>query len=818
MNKNQMTRKFLAAATLAVACFVFAARTQNSIAQSQSGSETDIPTVFTGDNAKSDENFDNFAPAATFTVNSTGDAGDANTADGVCATAATVCTLRAAVQQANAAAASDTITFAIPASDAGCAGGVCTITLTNGELSHFSSSGGLTITNATGANNLLISGNNASRIFLVSSTNLTLDGVTIINGNGTGTTSTAFNGFGGGIIQLGGTLTLTNSRVTRNSSAVRGGGIYAQSGATVTLTNSIVDSNTSSGSAGGISVEESSAGVSSTLMLTNSTVSNNTAQSSGGGILSNNNNTITLINSTVSGNASGSGGGGIFLNFGGTLNLTGVTVANNRSTSATCTTCAGGISNGSGTANLNNTIVAGNTAANSSSSPDFRGAISSTSSYNLIGNNQGASGITNGTNGNQVGTPTNQIDPRLEPLANNGGATQTHALMADSPAIDRGNSFGLTTDQRGLPRPVDLAAYSNAADGADIGAFELQNAAALSYEADVAPRPNGDGLIQSNDTTQVQRFEIGLDRPFQSNEFQRADSAPFNTRGDGVINAADTIQAQRYEIGLDARQLAEGPTAPIARNTFAAAETSAQSNESAVANHQRQLRVESVTSSAGQTVTVNIRVDSIGDEAGYGFTINFDPSVLTNPSVEIGTAGGRRVCNFMTAGQIACSVRDFDINQPGSSTDQIGEIPAGDNQILVRATFTVATNAQPGTTNVTLTNVNASNDLAQNLIITSQNGTVTITAPTAASMTISGKVTTQSGRGIRNVTVMMTDAQGNTRTTQTTSFGYYRFDEAAAGETYIISAKSKRYQFVRGSRIVNATENITEVNFAAADF
>lgn len=221
---------------------------------------------------------------------------------------------------------------------------------------------------------------------------------------------------------------------------------------------------------------------------------------------------------------------------------------------------------------------------------------------------------------------------------------------------------------------------------------------------------------------------------------------------------------------------------------------------------------------AGQQVTVNIRVDSIGDEAGYGFTINFDPSILTNPTVAIGTAGGRRVCNFMTAGQISCSVRDFDINQTGSSTDQIGEIPAGDNQILVRVTFTVAASAPAGTTNVTLTNVNASNDLAQNLVITSQNGTVTVTAPTAATVSVSGRVLSSQGRGIRNVTITMTDAQGNERTARTTGFGYYRFDEVAAGETVTLTAKARRYRFTQSSIVRTTNESFSDADFVARDY
>jgi hypothetical protein len=63
----------------------------------------------------------------------------------------------------------------------------------------------------------------------------------------------------------------------------------------------------------------------------------------------------------------------------------------------------------------------------------------------------------------------------LGDLADNGGPTMTRALLEGSPAIDQGNSFGATTDQRGKPRPIDFDASSAApGDGSDIGAFERQ--------------------------------------------------------------------------------------------------------------------------------------------------------------------------------------------------------------------------------------------------------------------------------------------------------------------------------------------------------
>ena len=410
------------------------------------------------------------------------------------------CSLREAVNAANAAVTSDTINFAIPAGSAGCTSGVCTITLTLGEfvVNDGPTAGALTITNSTGASNLLISGNNTSRVFfLVSGANLTISGATITKGNGTGTTSSGFNVGGGGILNNG-TLTLTNSIVSGNMTSNSGGGIY-NDGGTTTLTNSTVSGNTATNGRGGgiynlngtttltnstVSGNTSGNGggilnQSGTLTLTGSTVSGNTSGNSGGGIL-NLDGTSTLTNSTVSGNTATSGGGGIVndsFDAIAILNLTSVTVTGNSSTETTCTFCAGGISNFGGIANLKNTIVALNTAANASAPPDFGGDIAAGSSFNLIGNGTGTTGISNGdADSNQVGTAASPIDPKLAPLANNGGATQTHALLFGSPAIDKGNSFGLTTDQRGFTRPVNNFTIPNATggDGADIGAFEVQ--------------------------------------------------------------------------------------------------------------------------------------------------------------------------------------------------------------------------------------------------------------------------------------------------------------------------------------------------------
>ena len=99
----------------------------------------------------------------------------------------------------------------------------------------------------------------------------------------------------------------------------------------------------------------------------------------------------------------------------------------------------------------------------------------------MIGASDGSTGFTQATD--QVGTIAASLDPQLDPsgLQNNGGPTQTIALLPDSPAIDKGTSNGLTgdlrTDQRGpgFPRTFNYPSVTNGtgANCADIGAFEL---------------------------------------------------------------------------------------------------------------------------------------------------------------------------------------------------------------------------------------------------------------------------------------------------------------------------------------------------------
>lgn len=86
-------------------------------------------------------------------------------------------------------------------------------------------------------------------------------------------------------------------------------------------------------------------------------------------------------------------------------------------------------------------------------------------------------------------------------------------------------------------------------------------------------------------------------------------------------------------------------------------------------------------------------------------------------------------------------------------------------------------------------------------------------APTAAAVSISGRVVTIDGSGLMNARVTLTDSIGNSRTILTKKMGAFRFDDVNAGEIYVITIASRRYTFQ--PQVISVNENLTEVNFTA---
>jgi CSLREA domain-containing protein len=422
-------------------------------------------------------------------VNTTSD--DANPADGTCS-------LRGAITTSNDAGGFT--------NNCGTGSGFDTI--------HFNFSGKITLGSALPAitQNLIIDGTtntiaiDGAKSFQVLAVNsgatLTLNDLSVQNG------ATA-SADGGGIGNAG-TVTVTNSTISGNSSGEVGGGI--SNDGTATVTNSTISGNSVQNGTpfdadgggifndGNLTVTNSTisgnsadygAGIDNDDMATvmNSTISGNSASGEedvGGGIF--NSHTMTVTNSTIAGNTAspaGDSGGGIVNEQFGTLTVTNSTIAGNSASDE-----GGGIFN-AGTVTFKNTIVAnsigGNCVPNAAA-----GAALTSDGHNLSDDKTCAFAGTEDQNSAAAG-----LDP--DGLKNNGGPTETVALLPTSPAVDAvpmsptnyctevDGTTPITTDQRGEPRPDP----EDGPDGpCDIGAFELQVPTAAPVVGKLKVSPN----------------------------------------------------------------------------------------------------------------------------------------------------------------------------------------------------------------------------------------------------------------------------------------------------------------------------------------
>ena len=248
---------------------------------------------------------------------------------------------------------------------------------------------------------------------------------------------------GGAISVLSGSLTIIKSSISGNT-ADQGGGVFASQASTLKMDLCTISGNSAQTGGGlfnsasatldGCAISGNSAGydgggIDGAADLTDCTIVGNSASVYGGGILGGRSGRAgALIACTVSGNSAGDGGGGLydFLSYPVTLT---------------------------------DTIAAGNTEGYGGAPNDIAGDGGATGSYSLIGIG-GSGGIVSGTNGNIV--LTSLADLGLGPLANNGGPTETMALLPGSAAVHAGIAVsGVTTDQRGLPleSPPDIGAF-----------------------------------------------------------------------------------------------------------------------------------------------------------------------------------------------------------------------------------------------------------------------------------------------------------------------------------------------------------------------
>lgn len=473
-----------------------------------------------------------------FAVTDISDAPDTNRGDGVCASATGVCTLRAAIEEANALPGRHTVT--VPAG---------TYILTGGELQI----SGDFVLDGAGRDVTIIDGNGTGRVLATGGSDVQISGVKIQNG---------FAVSGAGVENLG-QLALNNVQVVNNRSTDFGGGIRNTDSGILTLNASVGLGNTA-GIRGGGGIRNTGQ-----LTLNDSLVKGNQTPRGGGGI-NNARGLATLNSSLITENTAGRNGGGIAINAGGVVKATRTAIIAN-----SAGIDAGGILNQS-TLELNESLVARNTAVglgggirNRSSVDNLvpaslqlvnstvaknsallggaiytsrdadapfnnsvfltNGTIHENSAESVV-NGQGdsvslkntiiasttgpaCSGLITSLGGNLATDTTCGLtapgdlpgrNPLLGPLQNNGGLTDTHALLAGSPAIDAGSATGCpATDQRGDPRPID-------GDGDGVATCDIG-----AYEAPLAdPDIDGDGIRNTVDTSPTTPMSCDTLTPF----------------------------------------------------------------------------------------------------------------------------------------------------------------------------------------------------------------------------------------------------------------------------------------------------------------
>lgn len=333
------------------------------------------------------------------------------------------------------------------------------ITLTSGQLDLDKP---LTIL-GPGPDQLAIDGNASSRVFNIEKDfypstgtyHYWISGLTITNG-------LASSDRGGGIRSLSGNyqwifkLTISNCVIRANSTTASGGdggGVYSGRFTLLSLIDSDVSGNQAAGDGGGLWTGD-------TALIERSLFSGNTTATSGGGVFVNEHGTTVVRNCTVSGNTSTytdwntdyNGGGGFYCKM-PALDIVNTTISGNYAKRG------GGVrvQDSRSIVSLQSTLISGN--SDDLDFPDVLGTFVAVTNC-----------LVSVTNGVVLPGANNIFDlpAPLEPLADNGGPTRTHALPRKSPAIDKGsNPLALATDQRGDGFPRMLGA------AVDIGAYEF---------------------------------------------------------------------------------------------------------------------------------------------------------------------------------------------------------------------------------------------------------------------------------------------------------------------------------------------------------
>lgn len=486
---------------------------------------------------------------------------------------------------------------------------------------------------------------------------------------------------------------------------------------------------------------------------------------SGGGVVVDGfngaNTNVTLNSVTISDNTSATFGGGIVVINNGTLMINDSTITNN---------FAGGGGAGiytNGTATINNTTVSSNQAVSNASSGVFGGGISAIGSLTLnnsLVENNTVTATASSAPANGGGLSINAVATLNDSSVINNVATSTTNGVSNGGGIYTAASV-LTLNRTYISTNTANRGGGISAEGIIInqsaivnntgtvfggGIFIFGGGSFINNSTIAENKTNGPGggLININGVgVPLSRVDVNFSTIARNVSDQDNTG---NGSGGGIFNSNNPGSSSFINL----------KNSVVADNTVGTGSTN--SDISGVITSQGYNHVETV---GGATFTATTG-DVTGSDPALGLLITNSSNSFFIP------AANSPLIDSIPNGTSGCGAAPFDIDQRGMSR------PVDSNRDMTAAC---------------------------------EKGAVEIAAPTAATVTISGRVMTPNGRGLMNAEVILIETNGTIRYARTTAFGYFRFPELEAGSTVIISVNSKRYLFA--PQVISLTEDLTDVNF-----
>ncbi|HYP51517.1 MAG TPA: cohesin domain-containing protein, partial [Pyrinomonadaceae bacterium] len=338
---------------------------------------------------------------------------------------------------------------------------------------------------------------------------------------------------------------------------------------------------------------------------------------------------------------------------------------------------------------------------------------------------------------------------------------------------------------------------------------------ALSVNQQKAADTNGDGDISPFDATLILRYVAANGPNANTGQTGNWKFLP-PTQNYQPLN--NSLSGENYEAVLIGE--VNGDWMPPAPGSFAATDNQ---DEIAVSVEEAEAEIslpDNASAASGSIIVVPVTFANKSGKSisGYSFDVAFDPNVL-QPDSAMPIETSATLSQEMTVVHNTAQAGRLGIAASGGNSNE--RISKGD--VLLKLRFRTVERGNdlknPATALTFHHQPIIENESGATLTVKSANGSVRVSAGGAGKSvtTVSGQVTTAGGRGIRNVFVALTGANGETRTVMTGAGGEYRFTDVQAGETYTISVSSKRFGFNTASQMRTLFAEVEEINFTALE-